>query len=120
MPACTCSKTTPLGREPSRDAFIDFQKVVSSSFGVQGEVEMKLVPAYFLTPTENIVPSPSDLECLSFEDVTAETLPANDTAPIDESAQPRACKHKLYMDEGERDRKKLFIFETKVRVRDLR
>lgn len=103
VPACTCGKTTPLGGGPSQGAPIDFtpidfQEAASSSFGLQGEGQVKLVPACYGTPPENIVPSLSDSECLSFEEVTTETVPSNKTAPVDKSAQPRACKRKLDLD----------------------
>uniref|UniRef100_L7LYH1 Putative pallbearer n=1 Tax=Rhipicephalus pulchellus TaxID=72859 RepID=L7LYH1_RHIPC len=102
-PACICGKTTPLGGGPSLGAPIDFtpidiQEAASSSFGVQGDGQVKLVPACYGTPPENIVPSLSDSECLAFEEVTVEMLPENKSAPVDKSAQPRGCKRKLDMD----------------------
>ncbi|KAL1431461.1 hypothetical protein MTO96_014191 [Rhipicephalus appendiculatus] len=87
------SKVPPIDFTP-----IDFQEAASSSFGLQGEGQVKLVPACYGTPPENIVPSLSDSECLAFEEVTTEMLPANKTVPVDKSAQPRACKRKLDMD----------------------
>ncbi|KAL3187757.1 hypothetical protein MRX96_024513 [Rhipicephalus microplus] len=60
--------------------------------------EVTPVPACFETPPEIILPIPSILEYLPCEDVTAMTLPANDAAPVDKSAQLRACKREPDMD----------------------
>lgn len=103
VPTCTCGKTTLLGGGPSQDAPIDFtpidfQEAPSSSCTLQGAGEVKLVPACYGTPPDNIVPSLSDSECLAFEEDTADAFPANNVAPVDKPAPARACKRKLDMD----------------------
>ncbi|XP_075549658.1 uncharacterized protein LOC142583189 isoform X2 [Dermacentor variabilis] len=105
VPACACGKTTPLGGGPAQGAPIDFmpidfQEAASSSFGLQGEGQLKLVPACYGTPPENIVLGLSDSECVAFEEVITEALPVNKTGPVDKSAPPRACKRKLDLDGG--------------------
>ncbi|XP_077483661.1 F-box protein dampened [Amblyomma americanum] len=107
VPACTCGKTTPLGGGPVQGAApidftpIDFQEAASSSssFGLLGEGQLKLVPACYSTPPESVsARGLSDSESLALEDDEyMEATTSRSAATCDKSA-PRACKRKLDLD----------------------